>query len=413
MHLVLVRLLTKILRASTTTNIMTKSLVISKPSVIEELTPSIRSSIILVCKYGFVAESPKEISVNKGDILKLLDRPGNGWVLVKFVDRLTTPGLVPASYVDIAINDPMHPITLSWLQEAGATHDKVWNESNYLDLQVKQLMRSNTPITINNRPYPVSCSISNCLSYDNRYWYRLDVTYSDGSHSFVCRYYQDFYQLHITLYECKNQISGSQPNSPSLETFDLPKLPEPIPSASSNDSGQLLALLMKRCKDLHVYINKLIANKNYQACESLLTWVGLDYRNLGGFAVGGDVSMSNDEINEKVLPGSINLFKEYKKEVIADRESKSSRGSDLPHRTKLKNIYNHYQQITSLDHKSSACGSPVLRLNTAVSNTHTMPSPEDRSTQDSYNSTLMSLYSTGDRVSPDVIDLDFSFTRRK
>ena len=402
---------------------MKKRLVISNPSPINELTPSIRASIILISKYAFAAENPKELSIKKGDVLKLLDRPGNGWILVKFVDKVASPGLVPSTYVDIAINDTIHPITLSWLHATGSGHEKGWNESNYLDLQVKQLLRSNSPLTINNRAYPVNCSISNCLSFDNRYWYRLDVTYSDHSQSYICRYYQDFYELHIALVQCKNLLAATSISDPK-ETIQLPKLPEPIPSTCIDDKHQLMSLLLKRCNDLHVYINKLILNKNYQTCETFMNWLDLDYRNLGGFSVDGPVDLTNDEINEKVLPESLNLFKDNKVKVNntpeLDRNSKSSRGSDLPQRTKSKNIYNHYQQITFIEHPKLPQSSPVLRVNTSVANGISKSSPkeftkENRSTQESYNSTLVSVFSATERKSPAANwpDLDFSFSKRK
>ena len=44
--------------------------------------------LFLVTKYDFVAEGENEISVNKGDLVKLIDRLGNGWVLVKYIDRV-------------------------------------------------------------------------------------------------------------------------------------------------------------------------------------------------------------------------------------------------------------------------------------------------------------------------------------
>lgn len=405
---------------------MTKTLVISDPSPINELTPSIRLSIILVSKFAFVAESDKELTVKKGDILKLLDRPGNGWVLVKFVDRLVSPGLVPSSYVDIAINDSVHPVTLTWLQGSHGGVDGGWNQSNYVDVQVKQLLRSNSPLTINNRAYPVGCSIANCLSFDNRYWYRLDITYSDHSQSYVCRYYQDFYQLHIALVQCREQLQQIYAISDPQDSAALPKLPEPIPSTCLEDPQQLMQLLLKRCNHLHVYMNKLIMNKNYQTCDTLLNWMDLGYHNLGGFAVEageqGSGELTNDEINERVFPDSANLFKvEVANASIADRDSKGSRGSDLPQRTKSKNIYNHYQQVMTMDHTKHQlpllAGSPALpalRLNTAVANGVSNSNSKKRSTQDSYNSTLVSVFSS-ERVSPDAThpELEFSFTKRR
>ena len=55
---------------------------------------------------------------------------GNGWILVCDLEDKSIQGLVPASYLDIAINDPLNPITLSWLREiTNAAHQKTAIES--------------------------------------------------------------------------------------------------------------------------------------------------------------------------------------------------------------------------------------------------------------------------------------------
>lgn len=51
--------------------------------------------------------------------LKLLDRPGNGWLLVQFLDSYRARGLVPATYVDIEVNDTRNPVSVEWLTEMG------------------------------------------------------------------------------------------------------------------------------------------------------------------------------------------------------------------------------------------------------------------------------------------------------
>ncbi|KAI5968741.1 hypothetical protein CANMA_002177 [Candida margitis] len=73
--------------------------------------------IILVSKYAFAAESPRELSIKPKQFLRFLEKCGNGWLKVCDLENNSQLGLVPASYLDIAINDITRPITLEWLHE--------------------------------------------------------------------------------------------------------------------------------------------------------------------------------------------------------------------------------------------------------------------------------------------------------
>lgn len=330
-------------------NLPIRSLTISKPKSKDQVSSNLKCNIILVTKYSFISESDNELSINKGDILKLLDRLNNGWLLVKFIDRVKSPGLIPAGYVDIAVNDPINPITLNWLQGIENNDDKnIVEELNYLDLQFNKIEAKF--ITINNKPYPIQASISNILLYNERYWYRVDIDYSDKSKSFICRYYQDFYNLHIGLLELMNKISkNSDIDSKNLK---LPKLPEPIPSTKNeDDEGELITLLLKRCNDLNVYINKLMLNKYYQTSKVLIDW--LELKDSPGFTIqdfNKIENLNNGEINEKILPDSINVIKNYRdkleeqEQLDKKKEIEDFKQEKLPERTKSKNIYNNYQQ---------------------------------------------------------------------
>lgn len=328
---------TKTTYVSTVSSILApvRSLTISKPSPKENVESSLRANIILVCKYAFKAENDNELTVSKGSILKLLDRPGNGWLLVKFVDRLEEPGLIPALYVDIAVNDQHNPVTLVWLQSSSKQYSQndFIEEQKYLNMQFKSV--SSPFLTINNRAFPTSVSISNFLLSEQRYWYRVDVVYSDHSKAYLCRYYQDFYNLHIKLL-------GLMAASLQIvsEELKLPKLPEPLPTNHDVEDSSQITSLLKRCNALNIYVNKLILNKYYQTSQVLLNWLDLNYDDLPSFALPTDAEvMTNDQINEKILPNSINVVKEYyRKEEVAESQAK------LPQRTKSKNIYNNYQQ---------------------------------------------------------------------
>lgn len=54
---------------------------------------------ILLAKYNFIGESAREMNISKGDYLKLIHNPGNGWLKVTCVNSLNS-GYIPESYVE-------------------------------------------------------------------------------------------------------------------------------------------------------------------------------------------------------------------------------------------------------------------------------------------------------------------------
>lgn len=382
---------------------------ISHPRMIEFTNSEV--NVILVSNYKFVAEDDNELSINKGDLLKFIDRKDKGWILVKFLDKLDSAGLIPASYVDIVINDIKKPINLNWLKgedNNGITKDirdlsdpvplrssqrsqrskestsstpspnkksyslhssqssqhsstsyvkknipnfpvpnlphnnSISNKFDYqrskssplLMQEGMQFKRSNSekkPLRVNTEfnqynipPSPVSpemfkmqakfndysfkqteiatenanedlnmnditsVTITNCLTHDSRYWYRVDIKTSTKRIS-LGKFYQDFYNLQLNLLQYKGQ--------------SLPKLPDPISINETEDEMLLIKTLIKRCQELNLYVNKLYMLK----FPEFLDWLKISNNKLHLIQNGE----TNDEINQKILPGSINLI--YKK----------------------------------------------------------------------------------------------------
>lgn len=289
---------------------------ISKPTKIGLKSSTLRGRIILVAKFDFVAESPDELTVSKGDVLKLLDRLTNGWVHVESIERIAASGLVPSLYVDIAINDSDHPITMSWLHET--LKDKSSLQNTFNDIQVQMLLNSNSPLTINNRPYPLTASVVSYLACEDRFWYRVDVTYSTSEHGYLCRYYLDFFDLHAALLEYIAEYDASQlsassakgtPASPEVGSaaeqppIRLPRLPEPI--MIQNQKPELQAeVFSKRCKELSTYLNVLIADKRLQVCHPLVDWLESNYNNQPGFVAEKILNDSSEAIAQQLVPNS-------------------------------------------------------------------------------------------------------------
>ncbi|KAF8004149.1 hypothetical protein HF325_001597 [Metschnikowia pulcherrima] len=317
-----------------------KDLKISAPTNVGQPASTLRCKVILVAKFDFNAESKGEISVKKGDVLKLLDRLANGWVLVEFIDKIAVPGLVPSfeSY-NTSVAPRSEP---EWLQAY-----KTFN-----DIQVQMLLEKNSPFLINNKLYPLSVSVTNYLMFENRFWYRVDVTYSLGEQGYLCRYYLDFYDLHLSLLDYLNSTDKSADN----ETLKLPKLPEPVPSQRRNSAEQS-DLFSRRCRELSAYMHELISTKKFQVCTALVDWLAVTFKELPGFVVDDAPLSGSDVINQRILPGSVILGLKTSPPVSADlsRDADTSTESakfitplkDAPRVNKPKNVYNHYQQAAN------------------------------------------------------------------
>lgn len=346
-----------------------KKLAISAPVSVDTVNSQLKSNVILICKYGFAAENKHELSVKKGDVLKLLDRPGNGWILVKFIDTVSTPGLIPASYVDIAINDPINPIMLQWLYETQETL------SEPLMAEIKGLLGIEGSFIADDEPYPVSTSISNVLLLEERYWYRLDIAYSDNTKSFIGRYYQDFYNLHISFLDLVSDLSLDEDG---LESLKLPKLPGPIPSNNDLDPSELVVLLLKRCNVLNIYMNRLLMNKNFQLTRVLTEWMKFEHKDIDGFTENDESAMklSNNEINSKILSNSVNVINGVETAIDTYPEEEKSiidspiEPVNIPQRN--RSHYNHYQQINLFQGMKRP--PPNLKLNTPMNVSCSSPS---------------------------------------
>lgn len=327
-----------------------KQLKISSPSSLGQIKSPLRCNVIVVAKFDFQAETREELSVSKGDVLKLLDRLSNGWVLVKFIDKMHPPGLVPSLYVDIAVNDPLNPITVNWLHQAGKSASPP--SKSFVDAHVKTLLAKNVPLTINNMPYPLTVVVSHYLTFENRFWYRVDVTYSTGEQGYLCRYYQDFYDLHVSILEMFNASDNNL-----LELEKPPKLPEPIPS-NKRSSGEMREIFSKRCRQLSTYMNELTNNKNYQVSPAVVDWLAKEYCQRPGFLVDDALNDTNEAISQRILPGSVIIASESKLAKV-ETPTPSPELSPLKYvlppasglqRSKSKNIYNHYQQAATFSH---------------------------------------------------------------
>ncbi|KAK6461945.1 hypothetical protein DFJ63DRAFT_206870 [Scheffersomyces coipomensis] len=218
--------------------------------------------IVLVAKYGFSGENPQELSIETKEYLKLIERLGNGWLKVSRLDNSFDMGLVPASYVDIAVNDASNPISLKWLHEykqGRITDLDVKNDEDDEDVELYNKLTepadasssiySNNEVFDFEHAYPKSVSIENVLKDTNgKFWYNLKFTMSNDDIVYVKKSYQQFYNIHIEFIK----------NYPDV---DLAKLPQPIRRASLSSTvydKSLVQDLNNLSSDLSLYIKRLI-----------------------------------------------------------------------------------------------------------------------------------------------------------
>lgn len=319
-------------------------------------------AVILISKFPFKAENRYEISVGVGEAFKLIERKGNGWIVVKPIGRLGDAGLIPASYVRIvsldsqtgtkfdeqwlhrsssmngeATDSPsrsMTPTNSSHVpsrtpakemgkpmstSEISSQHSDSAEEAHF---SFQSTASSSTtaapspnpskapspknsivalPVRATQIPTAVSALVKNADLCGGRYWYRVDVAMSDGKNRHLCRYYQDFYKLHCSMVDhlIKNKSSDEDMSDVIAK---LPTLPDPI---ARPDLQTLESILLQRCQALNVYIFKLVQNKHgYDYGDVVSTWISPRH---GDVEFRGDLRLSQSSIQDMMGPIPTNL----------------------------------------------------------------------------------------------------------
>lgn len=336
-------------------------------------TPS-SNTVILITKFDFKAEHQNEITVGVGEALKLIERKGNGWILVKPIGRVSAPGLIPASYVRIVRlnnknNSSDSTLNSTWLasNESKANKSKCSSvdssvssdQEQHFSFQSTTVSRPSSPNSIISTksthlesPTPVSGLVRNASCYNGRYWYRVDIDLTDGKRRHLCRYYQDFYKLHCSIVEAiRNNYESSEEQDSNISK--LPGLPDPIPRP---DLETLSSILLQRCQSLNVYIFKIVQNKykiNYNGV--LEEWC---LPRLGDLESDPKNPMSNESIEQQLnpLPTTINKTKKKPSLSIQTSVTPPLPAPELPPNSILsKNSY-----INSVSPVSSPVSSPKI-----------------------------------------------------
>lgn len=266
-------------------------------------------SVILVTEYDFQAESNEELTIRKREFLRLLERPGDGWLKVRKISN-NRSGLIPASYVKIHVNDLLNPITHDWLNEiipleVDTTDEglslfdfekqsrRYQKEHGYDTTSIKSVSKSNSArSSISQRGTKSqivlkNINIANVLTKDDRFWYRIDLKLTNNDEIYLLKDYHEFYTLHYQL---------------SLLNFDnLPNFPQPIKLSNTNDKKALENILI-RCAELNVYMNKVVKFDYYKNSSEIPEFFDK------GTKIINPKSNSDELINDRLLQDSISLI---------------------------------------------------------------------------------------------------------
>lgn len=218
------------------------SLPIRTPALLSPVTPLTPTfglpraapTVVLRAKYSFHAQSLPEISIRQDEYVKHVDRPGNGWLMVQCIDRYAC-GLVPALYVEIAVNDAKFPVLADWLNAV--------NDSS--------------------SDWPTTAAVEHVLvNPAQQVWYRLDLAMHSGQHVFCAKQFEDFVDLHYSLQD-------------KFGDHAVPRVPAaPARSVTAlKDADAAGKEHLATAKALHAYMADVLANPLLQESAILLDFV--------------------------------------------------------------------------------------------------------------------------------------------
>lgn len=359
-----------------------KKLLISSPLLLSPLnsptTPQVSSFrpssvpvVVLRSKYNFCAQNATEVSIRANDYFKLLDRPGNGWLMVQCIDRNET-GLIPALYVEIAVNDAKTPVSVEWLTQVKTPRSAILDE-------IKSIKVSSV-----------------LLDAGSHAWYRLDIRMCSGSVKYVAKYYQDFYLLHVCLLE------------EFYKSVKLPSLPKPlrtpgkaVPATWVNPSDKShMKDLVTQCEELDKYMNLLLKVQDLLQCDTLLDFVN-GHTNKCYEVPKKKNQPSEDTINNNLYPHSQNIIsilnpqRKLSFSPTAPLPPVQMPATSLPKSTSTMKLinYSNTKYLSYLNQSVSQPTSPTLPLESTMTSPTKTPTGKCNITESKSCQTLSSFTS--------------------
>lgn len=239
--------------------------------------------------HDFVAERADELDAKRGDLITVVAQSNREWFVAKPIGRISRPGLIPVSFVEIHNPSTGQAITdVEGLMDRGEL-PKVedWKRAmlNYkqnsialgvIDAPARAVPstpymappsgKSSSPNAGSSRsdsPEPLPDGIllsADVISFHyemEQYWFRIDAIYQPynrpgqtklppSKQLILFRVYNDFYDFQVALLETFPREAGRQPPEPRT----LPFMPGPAPQVDD-------ALTATRRSELNDYVHNL------------------------------------------------------------------------------------------------------------------------------------------------------------
>lgn len=246
-----------------------------------------------IALFAFKAERPDELDITPGENLTICAHHQYEWLIAKPINRLGGPGLIPLTYVKIVDllkpNDPQHNVDFLQDLDPNSIRQTVdylhiptvdeWKDQTAkyqaLTIPLGSISRLTTPgPTLPHAQYfnphqtgapslpglgPQASLLAHNISIieagvdsyqldHGRYQYMVVARLSNGCTRHLFRYYQDFYDLQVTLLDAFPYEAGKIENSKRT----IPVIPGPLINVNDNISKL-------RREKLDYYLRNLIA----------------------------------------------------------------------------------------------------------------------------------------------------------
>ncbi|EPY51858.1 scaffold protein Scd2 [Schizosaccharomyces cryophilus OY26] len=259
-----------------------------------------------IVQFDFVAERADELDAKAGETIIIIARSNHEWLVAKPIGRLGGPGLIPLTFIQLrdlktgavikhiseailrtsciprvedwkraaadykkssiplgtfqspledssssvgfesksTLTDPVKESSPFSTPSSYVSSSKLSPSNNISDGQYISSASSNT-ISHFNVPYVIAAMVEAYFAHNNQFWYLVRAVMSDGRHRNLCRYYEDFYHLQLTLLDAFPSEAGH-----GQARRIIPYMPGPV-----DDVNELIS--SQRALDLDVYVKEL------------------------------------------------------------------------------------------------------------------------------------------------------------
>ncbi|WBW73699.1 Cdc42 GTPase complex scaffold subunit Scd2 [Schizosaccharomyces osmophilus] len=259
-----------------------------------------------VVQFDFVAERPDELDAKAGETVIIIARSNHEWLVAKPIGRLGGPGLIPLTFIQLRdlktgavikhiseaiLRTSCIPRVEDWKRAAtdykkssiplGTFHCPAEDTASSTGFESKSTLtdavKSSPPPSIstsqisssklsslsanndgqcipsgssNNFPlsnasHVIAAMVEAYFVHNDQFWYLVRAVMSDGRHRNLCRYYEDFYYLQLTLLDVFPSEAGRGKNRRVI-----PYMPGPVDDVNELVSSQ-------RALDLDVYVKEI------------------------------------------------------------------------------------------------------------------------------------------------------------